>query len=214
MTTYPLPLAGLMDLGKFADASFWPMKRDELSRTAGGRTQAKDLGPALWRATFTTAPMPLAQAAAFEAAMISLSGSVGSFLAYDVRRPNPLAYPGGVAPPAAPVIYSAAVGGNAFRLGVEGFTPGHVVSPGDYLGFSYGAGPSRALHIVTAGGAANSSGRVTLDVFPAIRPGAAVGAPGTLRRAVCQMILEPGQQPPRLRDLVASELSFSAIQSR
>ena len=62
--------------------------------------------------------------------------------------------------------------------------------------------------ITSAGSACDRPG----TIHAASRPGAAVGAPVTLRRAVCQMILEPGQQPPRLRDLVASELSFSAIQ--
>ena len=62
MPTYPL--AGLFDLCGIADATFWPLSRQELSRTAKGATQAKDLGSALWRASFTTAPQLINDAAA------------------------------------------------------------------------------------------------------------------------------------------------------
>lgn len=205
------PRTDLFDLCKISDATFWPMHRQELSRTAGGATQAKDLGSALWRASFTTTPARRADAAAIEAGLISLNGSAGSFLAHDVRRPFPKAHSSGDFSDTG-TINDFNVDGSAFRLRLAGYAQGFTFSPGDYLAFEYGARPSRALHMVTVGGAVNGAGRVVLDVFPAIRPGGVVGASVTLKRPPCEMILEPGQQPPGMRELVASSLSFSAIQ--
>lgn len=208
MPTYPL--TGLFDLCNVADTTFWPMGRQELSRVAKGATQAKDLGSALWRASFTTAPQSISDAAAVEAALISLNGSVGSFLAYDVRRPFPRAFPDGDFADTATIdtLYS----GNLFKLKLAGLAPGFELAPGDYLGFEYGSRPTRALHMVTSGDVAGSLGKAVLEVFPAIRPGAIVGAAVTLKSPSCEMILEPGQSPPGLREMVASSVSFSAIQ--
>lgn len=205
------PINNLFDLAKIADATFWPMYRQELSRTAGGATQAKDLGSPLWRASFSTAPARRADAAALEAALISLNGSVGSFLAHDVRRPYPLAHADGVFSDAA-TLASVNLGGSAFALRLAGMPQGFTLSPGDYLSFQYGSRPSRALHMVTAGGAFDGQLTLDVEVFPAVRPGALAGAAVTFKRASCEMILEPGGQPPALRDLVASSVSFSAIQ--
>lgn len=204
------PRADLFDLCNIVDATFWPLNRQELSRVAGGKTQAKDLGPTLWRATFKTAPALMADAADIEAALISLNGSAGSFLAYDVRRPFPRMYPDGAFLDVATI--GALDAGNAFSITLAGLPEGFTLMPRDNIGFLYGAGPSRALHTVTAGGSALADGTLALSVFPAIRPGASVGAAVTLKRAPCEMILEPGQQPPGIHELVASSVSFSAVQ--
>lgn len=204
------PRTDLFDLCKVKDATFWPLQRQELSRTAGGRTQAKDLGSALWRASFTTAPARLDDAQDVEAALISLNGSVGSFLAHDVRRPFPKAHPGGFS---GTLAISLLFTENAFSVQLSSPDGGLTLSPGDYIGFEYGAGGSRALHMIQSSPQTLSAGvPKSFDVFPAIRPGAAVGAAVTVNRASCEMILEPGHQAPALRDLVASSLSFSAIQ--
>ena len=204
------PLTNLLSLCRVRDSSFWPMHRQELSRTAGGRTQAKDLGSALWRASFTTAPARHTDAAAIEAALISLNGSIGSFLAYDVRRPYPVAHRDGNFADTA--FISAVTAFDAFFLRVGGLPDGFKLSPGDYLGFSYGPQPSRALHIVTAGGTAGPAGTIELSVSPPLRAGAAINAPVTLKRAPCEMILEPSQPAPTVEAMVASQVSFSAIQ--
>ncbi|MBY6141119.1 hypothetical protein KUV26_16910 [Leisingera daeponensis] len=207
---FTYPRSDVFDLCKISDAAFWPLHRQELSRTAGGATQAKDLGSALWRASFTTAPARLADAAAIEAALISLNGSAGSFLAHDVRRPFPAAHPGGFG---GTVSISALYAGDAFAVQLTTPEGGLTLSAGDYIGFEYGARPSRALHMVQETKSLTAPGAVRkFLVWPAIRPGALVGAAVTVNRASCEMILEPGQQPPGLRDLSASSVSFSGIQ--
>lgn len=204
------PRADLFDLCKISDAAFWPLNRQELSRTAGGTTQAKDLGPPLWRASFTTAPARRNDAAAIEAALISLNGSAGSFLAHDVRRPFPKAHSAGFS---GTVSISALYADDAYAVQLTTPEGGLTLSAGDYIGFDYGARPSRALHMIQETKVLSAPGAVRkFQVWPAIRPGALVGAAVTVNRPPCEMILEPGQQPPGLRELVASSVSFSAIQ--
>ena len=87
------------------------------------------------------------------------------------------------------------------------------LSPGDYLGFQYGTRPTRALHMVVEPVTAFSSGVTPkFEIFPALRPGALVGAAVTLKRAPCEMILEPNQAPPVGREMLASSVTFSAVQ--
>lgn len=204
------PRADLMTLAGVSDVTFWPLQRQELSRTQSGVTQGKDLGSALWRGSFTTAPALLADAAGLEAALLSLNGVEWPFLAYDVRRPYPAAYPDGV------FADSATIGGfgvDARGLWLADLAPGFVLSVGDYLAFDYGARPSRALHRILTPAVADGAGDTPeFWVFPALRPGAITGAAVTLRRASCEMIAEPGQTPPQLRDMVASSVTFSGIQ--
>lgn len=209
MVTFPR--ADFFDLCKISDTTFWPMARQEISRTAGGVSQGKDLGSPLWRASFTSAPQSFADAAAIEAALISLNGVVGSFLAHDVRRPFPIAYPDGVFNDNSTIgtLYPA----DAFGLALTGLDPNFQLKAGDYLSFAYGARPNIALHMVMVGVAADGVGNTAkFEVFPAIRPGAVAGAAVTLKRAPCEMSLEPGQSPPGIREMTASAVSFSGFQ--
>ena len=204
------PRDDLFDLCGINNVTFWPLHRQELSRTAGGATQAKDLGSPLWRASFTTAPARLADAAAIEAALISLNGSARSFLAHDVRRPFPAAHAGGFS---GTVAISNLYAGDAFSIQLTTPEGGLSLSVGDYIAFEYGARPSRALHMIQEAKTIDAPGATRkLQVWPGIRPGALVGAAVAVNRPSCEMILEPGQQPPGMRDLVASSVSFSAIQ--
>ena len=107
---------------------------------------------------------------------------------------------------------SALTAFDAFYMRLGGLAPGMILSPGDYLGFAYGPTPSRALHVVTSGGTVTAGGKVELQIYPPLRAGAALNAPVSLKRAPCEMILEPAQEAPRLVQRVASQVSFSAIQ--
>lgn len=204
------PRTDILDLCKVSDITFWPLMRQEISRTAGGSTQGKDFGSPLWRASFTTAAALITDAAAVEAALMSLNGVIGSFLAYDARRPYPAAYPTGNFNDTAVIDQLFAL--DAFSVKLAGLDVGTELRPGDYFSFEYGTRPSRALHMVTVGDVAGSLGKVTLEVFPAIRPGADVATAVTLKRPPCEMILEPGLPPPKLLQLVASNVTFSGIQ--
>ncbi|MBP2160259.1 MULTISPECIES: hypothetical protein [Asticcacaulis] len=64
------------------------------------------------------------------------------------------------------------------ELTLKGLPVGYVLSPGDYLGFSYGAEPERhALHDLASGGTANEDGEVTVEVSGFVRLGALANRP-------------------------------------
>lgn len=204
------PRSDLFDLCTIKTTTFWPLFRQELSRTAGGVTQAKDLGSALWRASYTTAPARIADAAAIEAALISLNGSARSFLAHDLRRPFPIAHPGGYG---GALSISNLYSEDAFSIQLTAPDGGLELRPGDYIGFEYGPRPSRALHmVVEAGKIVTPGASKKFKLRPALRPGAEIGASVTVNHAACEMILEPGQGAPSLAEGRTSSLSFTAIQ--
>lgn len=204
------PRSDIMDLLPVADVQFWPVHRQELSRTAGGATQAKDMGPALWRMSATSAAQALPDAAVLEAALISLGGSQRSFLAHDPRRPYPSLHPGGYV---GSVSISALYPADAYSLDLTSDAGFLRLLPGEYISFEFGGRPSKSLHMVMEAGSIFSGGTSgKFNVWPALPAGALVGSTVTVNRASCEMILEPDQAPPGLRSLKASVISISAIQ--
>ncbi len=136
------------------------------SRTAGGVTIAKDFGPALWFGTYTTEELPNDDALDYKAVLDSLDGAIGTFEAWDLRRPAPRLYGDGSA--ANGVLHS--VNANNKALSLSGLNAGQVVSRGDYLSFDYGG--NRALHRVAEAVTANGSGLTAeFEVRPHLRPG-------------------------------------------
>jgi hypothetical protein len=204
------PRTDILDLARVVSVQFWPVLRQELSRTAGGATQGKDMGPPLWRASFTTAPALHADLGALEAALLSLGGVSRSFTAYDVRNPFPAAHRDGIFNDTGRI---GALGSDNKSLSLANLAEGISLRPGDYLSFDYGAPQSRALHRVLEAATAGADGATGLfEVVPHIEPGAAVGAAVSLKRPSCLMILNPDQPPPSIQAFVASSVSFSAIQ--
>lgn len=212
----PNPRADILDLCGVRDVKFWPLYRQELSRVAGGTTQAKDFGTPLWQASFTTSPRLIRDAQALEAALISLGGSLGSFLAHDVRRPYPAAHADGVFSDTGQImtLYS----GDAYQIRLDGLPVGFTLTPGDYFSFEFGGKPSRSLHMITGVDSgslvADASGRTgVFRVAPHIPPSASEGAAVTFKKPPCEMTLEPGQQPPDLQELVAVSQTFTGLQT-
>lgn len=89
------------------------------------------------------------------------------------------------------------------ELRLQDLPPNYALSTGDYLSFTYGSDPTRyALHQVVFGNTADTRGRSTdwIEVTPAIRPGAAVGAAVTLYK-------------PRMKAIVTDVGSFGSARS-
>ncbi len=205
------PRTDLHDICTISDTVFWPKFRQEMSRVAGGRAQSKDLGPAIWAASFATAPDYHSEAGAIEAFLLSLNGSVHSFTAYDARRPYPKAYPTGNFSDTATI--GSLNAADAFEIQLADLASGMVLSVGDYLGFEFGSQPSLALHLITEGGTADGSGDVTLRVFPHIDELASIGTWVQLKKPRAEFIIEPGKSTqPKIDSLTASSISFSAVQ--
>jgi hypothetical protein len=186
------------------------LARQELSRTAYGRTIGKSLGSAIWLGEFTTVPLPNADALVFEAMLNSLDGVTGVFEAGDMRSAAqyPRAYPTGAFNDTGVL---ASVNANNKALALSGLDAGMQLSVGSYLSFTYG--DSRALHQVMEAVTANGSGVTSqFEVRPFLRAGWTVGAAVRLKSPRGLFTLQPGTLAARMNDSTSSVVSFKAVQ--
>lgn len=205
--TLSFPRTGIIDQFHVEDTDFELKARQEFSRTAGGKTYGKDLGPALWRASYTSAEMPISQAVTVQATLHSLDGVVRTLYIYDVRRPYPLRRPLGDFTDDAQ-IYAISANG---RVRLENLPAGMVLSVGDYFAFNYAGG--RALHQVMEQVTTDGLGITPyFEVRPYLRPGVAVGVAVILKKPGCIARLEPDSISVRPRSPMTATVSFSAWQ--
>ncbi len=192
------------------DFDFGVLQRQEFSRTADGVTRGKDLGEALWRASYTTKPLLSSDALAYEAKLRSLNGVIGRFFAGDPSRCNPREHKDGSFSDTGVI---ASIGVDNKSLALEGLDAGFKISAGDYLAFQYGSTPSYALHQAMEDAVADGSGETpAFEVFPHIRPGVAEAATVTLKRPQALFVLEPNSVSRRRVAGPYWSVSFSAIQ--
>ena len=207
MLTFP---RDLMSLCNVVSVQFWPVQRQELSRTTAGRSQGKDLGPPVWRGSFTTAPVRHADAGDIEAALLSLRGVINPFEAYDRRNAFPRAHRDGNFSDTG-LIADLGVDNKSLRL--TGLDVGFQLLPGDYISFDFGTPQARALHRVLEPAVADGVGATDyFEVFPHIEPGAVTGTAVRLKRPSCYMTLDPGLSPPSINAMVTSSVTFSGVQ--
>ena len=205
--TIAFPRTDILSSVPFQDQTFQAVPRQELSRTAGGRTLAKDHGSALWMATYTTIELPNDDALAYEAALNSLDGAIQAFEAGDLRRVYPRQYPDGTG--ANDGVLASVPSAKSITL--SGLAAGQVVSAGDYLSFTYGS--SRALHQAVETIAANGSG-VTgeFEVRPYIRAGYTLSAAVKLKTPRGLFTLMPGSVSSKISRSLFSVVTFKAVQ--
>lgn len=182
--------------------------RQEQSRTALGRTIVKDLGPQLWRATYTTAELLNDALVDFQAMLASLNGAVGTIEAWDIRRPWPNLYRTGTAANGT----LAAVNGNTKALALNGLNAGQVISRGDYLSFDYAG--KRALHQAMESVTANGAGATgQFEVRPFIRAGWNLGTAVNLKAPRGVFALVPGSVTPTQTRGKAGKVTFQAVEA-
>lgn len=188
---------------------------DEQTPLRSGKIISKDLGPALWRASFSTPPMTEDQWREVQAWYATIR-SVESFYGYHNLRQYPKAYPEGWG--------DLEVGGSPFSglaslAGVSGgvtasladLPEGFLLAAGDFLSFSYGT--SQALHMVVAGGEADASGDLDVEVRPHIRTGWVADEEVTLHQAYAEMKIVPGSFSAPTDVKGHTTVSFEAIQT-
>lgn len=206
--TIVFPRTDILSSVGYSDQTFHLISRQEQSRTAYGRTIAKDLGSAIWMATYTTGELPNDDALVFEAMLNSLDGAIQPFEASDLRRINPRAYPDGAG--ASDGLLSS-VNTNTKALALSGLAVGQIVSAGDYLAFDYA--DSRALHQAVESVTTNDSGvTAQFEVRPHIRPGWTIGTTVKLKSPRGLFSLMPGTVSSRLNGPLYSIISFQAVQ--
>lgn len=198
--------------------SFPPAPMLEVTPLRSGRQISKNLGPTLWRPRYESAPLTPAQAGVVRALYDTLT-SVEEFYAYDLLREYPLAYAGGWG--------GLTVGGNPFNglgsladvasnnkeIDIVNLPAGFVLSPGDYLAFTFSTS-LRALHRVVAAKTANGSGEISdVEVRPHVRPGWAVSADVSFYRPSCRAIILPDTYSEQIGVNHLTTISFEAIQT-
>lgn len=192
----------------FQDQKFQLGWRQETSRTAGGVTLGKDLGPALWTASYTTIRLDDQAALAYEADLDTLEGVIFPFEAGDLRRLYPLAYPTGDFSDTGVI---ASVNANNRAMALSGLAAGFVLSKGDYLSFDYR--DSRALHRLVEGTVANGSGLTPqFEVRPHLREGWELATPVKLKRPSGLFTLVAGSVSQTLNNGESTVISFQATQ--
>lgn len=195
----------ILDSIDYTDQTFQLVARQELSRTAGGTTYGKDLGPALWAASYTSAPMPHSEAVSFEASLNALNGVIGTFDAYDLRRPYPLQHADGTFTDSAKI---ASVDG--MKISLKELPAGFKLSAGDYLSLEVGG--QRVLHQIVEPIVANGSGETAaFSIRPEPWPGTAEDDAVTLKMPTCRMALLPGSVTTRVSGM-HTVISFQAGQ--
>lgn len=190
----------------YSDQTFQLVARQELSRTAGGTTYGKDLGPALWAASYTSAPMPHSEAVSFEAGLNALGGVIGTFDAYDLRRPYPLQHADGNFTDSAKI---ASVDGT--KIALKDLPAGFKLSAGDYLSMEIAG--QRVLHQIVEPVVADGDGETTeFSIRPEPWPGTAADMAVTLKRPACRMALLPNSVTTRVSG-THTTISFQAGQA-
>lgn len=73
----------------WAFADFVMASRQEYASRASGRIQGKDLGPAIWHASFRTMPIPKLEARALQAEFDGVGGVTNAFYVHTADRTRP-----------------------------------------------------------------------------------------------------------------------------
>lgn len=193
------------DVG-YSDQTFQLVSRQEISRTAGGTTYGKDLGPAMWQASYTTGPLNSDDALSFEASLNALNGVTGTFDAYDLRRPYPRNYKDGAFTDSGKV---ASVSGS--KIALKDLPANFALKAGDYL--SLVVAGRRDLHQIVEDVTASGGGTTSLfEVRPAPWPGTVADIAVTLKKPACRMALLPNSITTRIENGLYTVVSFKACQ--
>lgn len=181
--SFPLSTAQFFDLLPIRAFRMKAGDNRTSSETGGGEFISAGRGQRLWQGEVTLDLDIHATIAGLDATLSLLEEAGASFLIYDPRKPYPAADPdGSILSGASPVI--AALGQNNRDIAIGGLPAGYVITPGDLIGWTYGANPQRyAVHRFVTGGTATAQGVSPLiEVTPFIRPGAQLNAAVTLIR--------------------------------
>lgn len=188
--SFPLTAAQFMELVRIQSARFWLPDATVQEGNEGGELFTAARGPRLWQAEFSLAPAHHADLDRQEARLALLSMPGASFFAYDPRRTGPFDDPDGTILGAATPSISAASGRD---MTITGLPATYSIRRGDYIGFAYGASPTRyALHRAVNEVTAVAGVATNVEVVPPIRPATLTGVAVQLIRPTCKMVVVPG----------------------
>ena len=212
--TFPLTAAQFIDILPVSDMVFDLPEAMEISETGGGEVLTAELGTRLWRGKIWLGDLLADEADEVMTRLDVLRRTGASFMIHDPRRPGPrLDLEGALLGASTPTL--DAVMPNRLDIRIARLPPGYQLRRHDYVAFSYGTNPVRhALHRLVGQATANSTGRLVVEVSPAIREGATVGTSITLIKAACKAVIVPGSvQTGRHKATLTTGVAFDWIQT-
>ncbi|WP_271025532.1 hypothetical protein [Rhizobium sp. RCAM05973] len=186
--------------------------RQEQSRSANGKTYAKDLGSPLWNATYQSRSLRPNELDYWRARLKALENGLQTFKAWPLSRTYPIAYPRGSWPTGGTFSGSGLVNALTSKtLSLSGLPSGYVVSIGDYVQVGT-ADLYQALETATANGSGITG---IFEVRTFVWPTSVVGAPAKLMKPSCIMTLVPDSltTTANLSD-GRGTITFQAIEAR
>lgn len=192
----------------FSDGDLTLKERQELGgREANGAQPGISYGSGLWLGNYVTEELFNDQAADFQTIIESLDGILGTFEAWDLRRPVPRAHRDGSANNGV----LASVNANNKALSLTGLKAGQTISRGDFLSFDYGV--NRALHKAAETIVADGSGATAeFEVRPHLRAGWSLGTAINLKTPRGIFVLVKDSFQPRRINGKRESYSFQAAQ--
>lgn len=147
----------------------------ELSPSRGGVQNAADLGPPLWETDVQSRLLRPLDLRRWKARLATLEGGINTFVGYDLTACFPVVYPAGSWPTGLSFDGIADLDtvdtATYKQIKLGGLPVGYLVSEGDYLSFTDGAG-ARCLHQALAAATAGGDGKTPyFEVRPHIRLG-------------------------------------------
>lgn len=197
---------------------FEPLWRQELSRTAGGRTYVKDLGDPLWTLSAQSRQLSPNELDYWRARLNAMENGLATFWGYSMSRCYPIKYPRGTWPTG--VAFDgeatlASVGSNNKSVSLSGLPDGYVISVGDYIQIG-----EADLHMAMESAVAGLDGETAeFEVRPHIWPGVNAGdSPATIvkvKRPACIMAIVPGSIQSQADPQTGwGAVSFQAVEAR
>lgn len=160
----------------------------------------------MWTADVTLKPMKRADAEQWVAWLLSLRGQLGTFLMGDPMG----ATARGVATGTPLVNGASQTGGSLVLDGATNSTSGWLKA-GDYI--QLGSGSTARLHKVLADANSDSSGNVTLDIWPHIRVAPADNATVTVSNAKGLFRLSSNDQGFSINESAIYGMTFAAMEA-
>jgi len=163
--TFPTidPVSAILSMRSIVAVTRSPFTGQEQIQTHQGR---------LWEMTWSYPPMVRSDAEVLISFLAKLGGREGTFLAGDPNGGTPRG--SAASSPGTPLVVGSAQSGTELDIdGVPGGASGYLLQ-GDYI--SLGSGVTTHLHKVLEDESADSSGAITLTIWPAIRENPVDGA--------------------------------------
>lgn len=180
-----------------------------ISRLRSGQLRGKSFSDPIWTASFATPTITQDEAVDFEAVLNSLNG-LQAFVAYDDRRPYPLAHSTGNFNDSAQI---NAIQNNGKTIQLYRCDPGFTVTRGDKMAVTFDG--RTTLHQASET-ATPATGALTptgfFDIAPNLPPGVLGGAPVTFKKPSVNMVVVPDSVSYNPAAAALATVTFQAVQ--